>query len=132
MRLRIRLAAASVALALSACGLWTRPPLDPTVDPDVTVLRVDNESTADITVYAMDGAAAHRIGRVRAQTTHEFNLPTTFLAASSSLQLFVRPVGSYAYRLPAVQVGGGQRLALTVTNDPAFASVAVIPPAVPR
>lgn len=130
-RFRWILTASALALAASGC-IWKRLPLSPDVDPNETAVVVSNESDVDVTLFAVDGVAAHRIGRVLARASKRFDLPVSLLAAESTLQLFIKPFGLASYRLPAVQVGGGQKLALTVTHDPAFASVAIVPPGPPK
>ena len=120
-------AACLLATAPMAC-IWKRPPLDPSVPIDMVALRVDNESSDEITLYAYNASEPYRVGRVRAYSSRLFHVPERMLMAEGSLQLLVRPLEHLGYRLPIVQVGAGQKLAVTITNDPAYASVALVPP----
>src|SRR4026208_1531847 len=94
------LAASALALVATSCS---RQHLDPSVDPDVTAVRVDNESPSDVTLLLVDraapgcgwrGVARQRIGRVLADTSKLLAVPVEMLAASASLQLIVRPVNA--------------------------------------
>lgn len=117
-----------VVTALSAASACSRMHIDPTVDPEVTMVSIDNATFVDSDVYVMDGASAVRLGRVVGRTSREFPVPGDMLAAQSSLQLFVRPQRGISYRMPTLQVGTGQRVSVVLAPDPAYASINVLPP----
>jgi hypothetical protein len=108
-------------------------PIDTTIDPDHLAVRVDNESNTDAQIFALDGVAkSYRMGFVRAHSSERFLLPAELLVARSGLQLVARPQGKNEYMLPSVQVGAQQTVVATLTDNPSFASAAVlIPPKTP-
>ena len=119
----------ALCVAASACH---RMPIDTSIDPDHTAVRVDNESRIDTQVYAFDGVAkSYRIGFVRAHSSETFLVPVELLIARSSLRILARPQGADEYPLPEVMVGAQQTVVVTLTDNPSFASAAVSVPKKP-
>ena len=93
MRHAIRLALAlAVAAAVPACRPASTVPRDPNAR---TTLRVENQATLDMNIYAIRGGQRIRLGTATALTTQVFEIPRTLLAGGMTpLRFLADPVGS--------------------------------------
>lgn len=83
---------AALSLTLAVCG---RAPATETAEPaGETILVVDNQSTLQVTVYALRDSQRQRLGTAGALATTRLRIPDSLVFGVSSLRFQVDPVGS--------------------------------------
>lgn len=114
------------AAAASACapvseGAGTGDPL-----ADRTVLVVENNNWADMTLYVVRGNVRSRVGAVPALGKSRFVLPSTLVAGISDIQLLADPIGSrHAYLSPPIPVFPGQEVHFRLENNVQLSSYSI-------
>ena len=68
------------------------------VNPDKTVVLVDNQNLNEMTIYAYQGTQRMRLGRARATGTTELRIPTSMVSGVVQMRFYAEPM-----------VTGGQR-----------------------
>jgi hypothetical protein len=114
MRRVVRILGLFTAVAISdACGAArsTRPS-----DAPRTILEVDNQSFADMTMYIVNGGHRVRLGRAAGKTKTQLTIPPTIVGRARELQFLADPL---AGDRPAVSnriwVDAGDRVTMIIT-----------------
>ena len=84
-----------------------------------TLLRVENQSWYDMTVYVLRGSHRVRLGTVSASSSTIFTLPRDIVGSGTPLRFLAEPVGSR--RTPIsdeISVFPGETIVLTIPNQP--------------
>ena len=83
---------AALSLTLAVCG---RTPATENAEPGgETTLVVDNQSTLQVTVYALRDSQRQRLGTAGALATTRLRIPDNLVFGVTSLRFLVDPVGS--------------------------------------
>jgi len=130
--MRVRLAAARVALLVGASGclLFHRGTADPRRALDVPegeiALNVTNHNYLDVVVYVLHDGQQTRVGTVTGSSSAVFFLPVRLLSMGHELQLLGDPIGSPDYaRTPTLVIQPGQYIEWTLETDLRRSSVGV-------
>lgn len=117
----------SIALlcAMAACASVGRG--TPAPESAQTSIRVDNQGFPDVNVYAVAGGSPYRLGFIPGNTVKMLRMPSRFLSGATAFQILVRPIAGIAYVLPGLTIVGGEHISVTLTNQPAFSSIAIAP-----
>lgn len=59
-----------------------------------TILEVDNQGFADMTIYVVSGGQRIRLGLATGKTTSRFTVPATVVGTARELSFLADPVGS--------------------------------------
>jgi hypothetical protein len=111
MRVSRRYFVASALLLLSAC-MYSRGPQQP---QEATTLRVDNQSVADMTIYAIRSGQRIRLGLANGLKVSTFTIPSGLIFGSTPLRFLADPIGSS--RTPVsdeITVSPGDVVTLTI------------------
>lgn len=112
MRTRKRTLLVAIAgLALAACG-GNQPPGEP---QPATTLVVENQSTLDMTIYVLRGAARTRLGIATALQSTRMTIPREIMFGITALRFLADPIGST--RTPVtneISVTPGDEVVLTI------------------
>lgn len=79
----------------AACSGGGSPSPSPAPAPGAlkTVLRVDNATYSNLSIYVLRDNQRHRLGRSTANTTTHFVIPPSFVTSRRSLRFITDPVG---------------------------------------
>jgi hypothetical protein len=111
MRVSRRYFLASALIFLSAC-MYSRGPQQP---EEATTLKVDNQSIADMTIYAVRGGQRIRLGLATGLRVSTFTIPSSLIFGATPLKFLADPIGSN--RLPVsdeITVSPGDVVTLTI------------------
>lgn len=104
--------AASLVL-LGACGGARQS--RPLERAERTILEVDNQSFADMTIYIVNGAQRIRLGRATGKTTTALTIPVSVLGAARELQFLADPfAGDRPALSDRIWVSAGQRVTMII------------------
>ena len=90
MRVSRRFFLASALTFLSAC-MYSRGPQTP---QEPTTLKVDNQSVADMTIYAISSGQRIRLGLATGLRVSTFTIPSNLIFGASPLRFLADPIGS--------------------------------------
>ena len=114
MRRIVSIFALFVAVAIGdACGASrsTRPSADPR-----TILEVDNQSFADMTMYIVNGGHRVRLGRAAGKTKTQLTIPPTIVGSARELQFLADPLGGDRAAVSnRIWVAAGDRVTMIIT-----------------
>jgi hypothetical protein len=111
MRVSKRYFLASALILLSAC-MYSRGPQQP---QETTTLKVDNQSVADMTIYAIRSGQRIRLGFATGLKVSTFTIPPSIIFGATPLSFLADPVGSN--RTPVsdqITVTPGDTVTLTI------------------
>jgi hypothetical protein len=91
MRSFIRPVQLFVVVVLTACG--GRAAEDPVHPDSPAMLEVQNQSFADMVIYAVNGAQRVRLGMATGNSTKSFALPSYLLRTGGPLRFLADPIG---------------------------------------
>ena len=129
MKIQALLAVSATTFVLASCvqhGSFERAPL-PAPSDQVSV-QVSNYNMSDVVVYiaGSSGTEPRRLGMVTTAATSTFEIPSSYLSPSGSVQLIANPIGVVGpYVSEAVSIWPGERLTFTVENLIALSTVTV-------
>ena len=87
-------------------------------EPDTITIRVSNNNSLDINVYAVNQSMRIRLGTVTTASTQRFELSLHQISPTGELQLLADPVGSRrTMRSEAIHVSAGQVVEWTLQAD---------------
>lgn len=111
MRVSRRYFLVSAVAVLSACTSSQGPQ-----QPDVaTALKVDNQSSSDMTIYALRSGQRIRLGLATGLKVSTFTIPSSLIFGATPLKFLADPIG--ANRLPVsdeITVSPGDVVTLTI------------------
>jgi hypothetical protein len=88
-------------LLLGACSTARRQPDQPSVDlnadgpvRDETLVRVENQNLADMTIYVYRGSQRMRLGRARGNGTTDLVIPKSMVSGVTELRFQAEPLGN--------------------------------------
>ena len=87
----------------------------PQQQQEATTLRVDNQSVADMTIYAIRGGQKVRLGLATGIRVSTFTIPSSLIFGSTPLRFLADPIGSS--RTPVsdeITVSPGDVVSLTI------------------
>jgi hypothetical protein len=90
MRVSRRYFLASAIILLSACISSKGPQ----VPEPATALKVDNQSLADMTIYAIRGGQRIRLGLATGLKVSTFTIPSSLIFGATPLRFLADPIGS--------------------------------------
>ena len=101
-----------VVLALASCARRgaANAPMEPT-----TLVRVENQSFSDMTIYVIEGSQRIRLGIATGSQTTTFTIPKYLMHGPRSLRFLADPIG--ATRTPVsdeITVIPGDQVTLTI------------------
>ena len=112
MRFRSIAAATLAAFAATACvtaGARNSLP------EEKTAIRVDNQSFADMTVYALRSSQRLRLGMAPGHTNTIFDVPRTLMSGLTPLRFIANPIGgSHASVSEEITVAPGDSVVMTI------------------
>jgi len=123
MRSRISRAALAIVLLAPACaaGHGKAEQGSPAPD-DPVVLRVTNNTWADVDVFVLASTMRTRLGIVTSQGTEDIPVPRN-VWATGSIQVRIDQIGGAPpYLTDQINIHGGQRIALTVEHQTGLSS----------
>ena len=130
--MRVRLAAARVALLVGASGclLFHRGTADPRRALDVPegeiALNVTNHNYLDVVVYVLHDGQQTRVGMVTGSSAALLFVPIRLLGMGHELQLYGRAIGNDTFaRTPTLIIQAGQYIEWTLETDLRRSSVGV-------
>lgn len=100
-----------LALAMAGCSRNPPPPLDPAAP---TMVRVDNQSFADMNIFVVYRGQRQRLGMATGGSVTNFRIPVRIMSAET-LQFIADPIGGS--RLPVsdeILVVPGDTVMLTI------------------
>ena len=112
MRFRSIAAATVAVFAATACvtaGARNSLP------QEKTAIRVDNQSFADMTVYALRSSQRVRLGMAPGHTNTIFDVPRTLIAGLTPLRFIANPIGgNHASVSEEITVAPGDSVVMTI------------------
>jgi hypothetical protein len=90
MKINRRLFLMSALMLMSAC-MYSQGPQQP---QEQTMLRVDNQSVADMTIYALRGSQKVRLGLTTGLKVSLLTIPSSLIFGATSLRFLADPIGS--------------------------------------
>jgi hypothetical protein len=111
MKITRRLFLMSALMLMSAC-MYSQGPQQP---QEQTMLRVDNQSMADMTIYALRGSQKVRLGFVTGLKVSLLTIPSSLIFGATPLKFLADPIGSS--RTPVsdeISVSPGDIVTLTI------------------
>ena len=109
-------AATSVLLVLASFGCVKHSVIPD--EPDTITIRVSNNNSLDMTVYAVNQSMRIRLGIVNTASTQRFTVSLHQVSPSGELQLLADPVGSRrTLTSEAIHVFAGQAVEWTLQAD---------------
>jgi hypothetical protein len=90
MQINRRLFLMSALMLMSAC-MYSQGPQQP---QEQTMLRVDNQSMADMTIYALRGSQKVRLGLVTGLQVSLLTIPSSLIFRATPLKFLADPIGS--------------------------------------
>lgn len=101
----------------SACATARPATATTTVEPAPLLLLVRNENSLDVTVYVQRFTVRYRLGMVTSMGTEIFRVPRDLYAASGTIQLLARTIGSDEhYMTDRIPISGTRQIELTVAG----------------
>lgn len=80
-----------------------------------TVLAVDNQGFADMTMYVVTSGQRIRLGLAVGKTTSEFTIPASVVGSGREIQFLADPVGSSRTQVTEqMYVRSGERVSLVI------------------
>ena len=87
-------------------------------EPDTITIRVSNNNSLDINVYAVNQSMRIRLGTVTTASTQRFEVSLHQISPTGELQLLADPIGSRrTMRSEAIHVSAGQVVEWTLQAD---------------
>jgi hypothetical protein len=109
-------AAVSVFLVLASFGCVKHSVIPD--EPDTITIRVSNNNSLDMTVYAVNQTMRVRLGIVNTASTQRFTVSLHQISPTGELQLLADPVGSRrTLTSEAIHVFAGQAVEWTLQAD---------------
>jgi hypothetical protein len=91
--MRTRTIAPSILIAgLLACS-GVKQGANTGIEPEPTVVQVDNQGFLDMTVYAVRSAQRYRLGTATGNTKTSFNIPTVLMSGITPIRFVADPIG---------------------------------------
>lgn len=85
-----------------------------------------NNAFLDAHVYAVQDGNVRSLGMVTGLTTSKLTLPSSMVDFGQDIRLLIDPIGSAtSYLTEPIMVVPGERVALTIEQDPALSSITV-------
>ena len=106
------IAAAALALLSAACvtaGARNKPQQEP------TAIRVDNQSFADMNVYALRSSQRVRLGMAPGNSSSTFEVPRVLVSGMTPLRFVADPIGgNHASVSEEITVAPGDSVVMTI------------------
>ena len=97
--MRTRIIAPSILIAgLLACS-GVKQGANTGIEPEPTVVQVDNQGFLDMTVYAVRSAQRYRLGTATGNTKTSFNIPTVLMSGITPIRFVADPIGGIDQRV---------------------------------
>jgi hypothetical protein len=112
MRLKAFVVAAVATLTAAACATTGA---GNTVPLEKTAIRVDNQSFADMTVYALRSSQRVRLGLAPGHSNTVFDVPRTLMTGLTPLRFIANPIGgNHASVSEEITVAPGDSVVMTI------------------
>jgi hypothetical protein len=112
--MRFRSIAAAVAATFAATACVTAGARN-NIPQEKTAIRVDNQSFADMTVYALRSSQRVRLGLAPGHSNTIFDVPRTLIAGLTPLRFIANPIGgNHASVSEEITVAPGDSVVMTI------------------